>query len=284
MSQLKTTDGMLQEWGTRLFHGMPKKTKRVPVGPTFMSAAYISRQGKPEVGGPGKTLELEDELGAKISGAKAIKDLEYDWQMAGGYIPDSSHRREVFNIMLSMPAGTPPDKVLDSARAFAKETFEGHKYVFVLHNDTKSPHVHLAVRAERMDGLRLNPRKADLQEWRERFAARLQDRGISAVATRASTRNVKHAPKPIWQAHEDGRGGRPSRRAVRSPESVAAAKDRAVEAWGHLQQALAASTSPEDRELSQEVSRYVQRHFVGQEPRRGPAPKPSQDGPSRSRG
>ena len=104
---------------------------------------------------------------------KGIEGLQYDWQRAGGFIPDESHRREVFNIVLSMPGGTPADQVRDAAKAFAKETFEGHKYVFALHDDTDSPHVHLAVRAERMDGYRLNPRKADLQRWRERFAARL---------------------------------------------------------------------------------------------------------------
>jgi len=39
---------------------------------------YISRQGKPEVGGRGQTLELEDENGNKISGAQEIKDLQND--------------------------------------------------------------------------------------------------------------------------------------------------------------------------------------------------------------
>ncbi len=43
----------------------------------------------------------------------------------------------------------------------------------MLHEDTNSPHVHLAVRVERMDGVRLNPRPTDLRRWRERFAANL---------------------------------------------------------------------------------------------------------------
>ncbi|WP_245288440.1 hypothetical protein [Bradyrhizobium sp. WSM4349] len=38
------------------------------------------------------------------------------------------------------------------------------------------------------DGKRLNPRKADLQAWRERFAGELRLRGIAAEATPRRTR------------------------------------------------------------------------------------------------
>ena len=72
---------------------------------------YISRLGKPEVGGKGQSLELEDENGDKVSGREGIEGLQYDWRMAGSYIPDESHRREVFNIVLSMPEGTPAPEV-----------------------------------------------------------------------------------------------------------------------------------------------------------------------------
>lgn len=321
MSQQRLTDNMLQEWGTRLFYGMPAKGKKTKGG-TLIGAAvgaasqasqtsgasqvsaasvrnlvrsavrpkaqqvmvkitgggrgmkavaahfrYIGRQGKPEVGGKGQSLQLEDENGNKLTGAKAIEDLQYDWRMAGSYLPDESPRREVFNIMLSMPAGTPPQHVRDAARAFAKETFEGHKYVFVLHEDTNSPHVHLAVRGERNDGHRLNPRKADLQRWRERFAARLQDRGVSAVATRASTRGVTTAPRRIWQARvgSDGRGrsseGRVDMPRVRSLESVQQSKRNALEAWEHIAKALVSSPDKPDQALALEVVRYVSSEF-----------------------
>lgn len=300
-------DGMLQEWGTRLFFGMPKRPKGTSggkvaagaiVAASFMSAGtvraqisaavrphakqvmvkitgggrgmkavaahmrYISRLGKPEVGGKGQSLELEDENGDKVSGKEGIEGLQYDWRMAGSYIPDESHRREVFNIVLSMPEGTPAPEVLSAARDFAKETFEGHKYVFTMHDDTGSPHVHLAVRAERMDGVRLNPRKADLQQWRERFAARLQDRGVNAVATRASTRGMVKAPKELWRmrAGEAGRVRTP-RPPVRSESSVKLARQQAVEAWSHVAQALATSTKSQDHELAQAVMGYVAQTF-----------------------
>ncbi len=294
-----SSDGMLEEWGTRLFYGMPAKGKRPGgAGVIFMSAGsvrsqvraavrphakqvmvkitgggrgmkavaahfrYISRLGKPEVGGKGKSLELEDENGDKVVGKEGIEGLQYDWQRAGSFIPDESHRREVFNIVLSMPEGTPADQVRDAARAFAKETFEGHKYVFALHDDTDAPHVHLAVRAERMDGYRLNPRKADLQRWRERFAARLQDRGINAVATRASARGLAPAPKQIWriQAADQSRERKPRPKA-RTEDSVKQARVRAIEAWGHVANALAASPEGHDQQLALEVVRYVGHQF-----------------------
>ncbi|WP_247321161.1 relaxase/mobilization nuclease domain-containing protein [Bradyrhizobium sp. 141] len=88
-----------------------------------------------------------------------------------------------------MPAGTDAVAVKDSVRAFAIETFEGnHDYVFVQHLDDKHPHVHLSVRSLAHDGKRLNPRKADLQAWRERFAGELRLRGIAAEATPRRTR------------------------------------------------------------------------------------------------
>ena len=78
-----------------------------------------------------------------------------------------------------MPAGTPPDKVLEAAKKFAREEFahqHQHRYAMALHVEQKDnrpvhPHVHLVVKAEHeYGGPRLNPRKADLQRWRERFA------------------------------------------------------------------------------------------------------------------
>jgi hypothetical protein len=294
-------DGMLREWGARLFFGMPKKGKPQRGGSLLLGAAtvalssteirqrvrqairpgasqvvvkitgggrglkpiaahmrYISRQGKPEVGGRGQTLEVEDQDGERHSGAEAIKDLQFAWKVAGSAIPEESHRREAFNIVLSMPAGTPSRHVLDAARDFARDTFEGHQYIFVLHEDTDSPHVHLAVRAERWDGYRLNPRKADLQRWRERFAALLQDRGVNAIATRSTTRGVRRVPRELWHARKPAGTVRRARRQVSNSPAVVA---RAIEAWGGVATALANSEDASDRELAMDVVRYVDQQF-----------------------
>lgn len=68
--------------------------------------------------------------------------------------------------------------------------------MFVQHLEDKHPHVHLTVRSLGYNGRRLNPRKADLQIWRERFAGELRLRGIEAEATprraRGKVRKADH--------------------------------------------------------------------------------------------
>ncbi|MGL9623022.1 relaxase/mobilization nuclease domain-containing protein [Bradyrhizobium sp. U531] len=143
--------------------------------------AYITRNGE---------LDAETEQGATLAGRSGLKDLQQRWEDDAGL--DDKRRRDgslSINIILSMPAGTDAAAVKDSVRAFAIETFGCNRdYVFVQHLDSKHPHVHLTVRSLGHDGKRLNPRKADLQAWRERFAGELRLRGIAAEATPRRTR------------------------------------------------------------------------------------------------
>ena len=143
--------------------------------------AYITRNGE---------LDAETEQGATLAGRSGLKDLQQRWEDDAGL--DGKRRRDgslSTNIILSMPARTDAIAVKESARAFAIETFgDNHDYVFVQHLDDKHPHVHLTVRSLGHNGKRLNPRKADLQAWRERFAGELRLRGIAAEATPRRTR------------------------------------------------------------------------------------------------
>ncbi|MCP2132618.1 relaxase/mobilization nuclease domain-containing protein [Bradyrhizobium ottawaense] len=143
--------------------------------------AYITRNGE---------LYVETEQGATLTGRPGLKDLQQRWEDDAGL--DDKRRRDgslSVNIILSMPAGTDAVAVKESARAFAIEAFGyNYDYVFVQHLDDKHPHVHLTVRSLGHDGKRLNPRKADLQAWRERFAGELRLRGIAAEATPRRTR------------------------------------------------------------------------------------------------
>jgi hypothetical protein len=145
-----------------------------------------------------------------------------DWALDYGAVPGAPHSRskvgpdgkrreprQAFNIVLSMPAGTPPQKVLQAAKKFAREEFaHQHRYAMALHFEEKGKHgmhpqVHLVVKAEHeYGGSRLNPRKADLQRWRERFAEYLTELGVSATATRREDRGfVKtHKKTPIYRA------------------------------------------------------------------------------------
>ncbi|MRK19071.1 hypothetical protein FUT48_00035 [Pseudomonas sp. JG-B] len=95
------------------------------------------------------------------------------------------------HLILSMPEGTEPEAVRDATRQFAQRVFgKNHDYVFALHTDTKSPHCHLTVKCQGHDGTRLNPRKADLQRWREEFADQMEQQGYMANATPRQTRGV----------------------------------------------------------------------------------------------
>lgn len=134
-------------------------------------------------------VEIEDERGEIYKGKEDVAELTSMWENSGYRIPASGKaKRETFNIVLSMPPGTDRLAVKEAARNFAKEQFSGHQYAFAAHDDEKHPHVHLAVKAVSLKGIRLNPRKADLQEWRELFANKLRDEGIAANATRRFTR------------------------------------------------------------------------------------------------
>jgi hypothetical protein len=174
---------------------------------------YIDRHGK---------LEIETDHGEVLHGKTAATELINDWALDYGVVPGAPHSRDkvgpdgkrrqprqAFNVVLSMPAGTPPQKVLQAVKKFAREEFaHQHRYAMALHAEEKDkhgahPHVHLVVKAEHeYDGSRLNPRKADLQRWRERFAEYLTELGVAATATRREDRGfVKtHKKTPIYRA------------------------------------------------------------------------------------
>ncbi len=145
---------------------------------------YVSRNGK---------VELETQDGEKLNGKKAVKNHLDHWRDTLGIAEETKHR-EALNIVLSMPAGTPPQAVLNAAREFAAEQFKDHQYAFGLHHESDDPkepphpHVHLCVLMRDSMGRRINPRKNDLFEWRVRFAEKLRDEGVQCAATRRQHR------------------------------------------------------------------------------------------------
>ena len=113
----------------------------------------------------------------------------------------------VHKLMFSMPAGTPPDKVLGAVRNFAREEFWGqHRYAFVLHTDEDHPHVHLVLKAVSEQGVRLNIKKATLRHWRSEFARHLRDLGVPANATDRAVRGQYRKAKKdgIYRASQRG--------------------------------------------------------------------------------
>ena len=220
---------------------------------------YISKNGR---------LEIEDERGDTLRGKESVYDLTDDWRLGGSLIPDETepgHRREAFNIMLSMPRGTGPVSVMWAAREFAKTELADHKYAMVLHDHQANPHVHISVRAESKHGRRLNPRKTDLHRWRETFAAKLRERGIEAEATRQATRGHVRRHPSLWQvkAGEDGRLLKPPQ--IRSSGTdVPSARDAARMAWHEMAAALNGSGSEADRQLGRSIEIFAVR--LGHQP------------------
>jgi hypothetical protein len=237
---------------------------------------YISRNGR---------LEIEDQGGETLRGKDCLRDLAEEWRLGGSRIPDEAgpgHRREAFNIMLSMPRGTDPLAVQRAARAFAQAELAGHKHVMVLHDHQANPHVHISVRAESSLGKRLNPRKADLHRWRETFAAKLREQGVEAEATRQATRGRTRNPDPLWRlkARQDGRL-RTSRPSAKTGAQASATRAEAVDAWTAIGRALAASAEQADRDLARSIATYVQEMAPTgaaatprREPQLTPAPRP----------
>jgi hypothetical protein len=155
---------------------------------------YIDRSGR---------LEIETDQGEIVKGKEAKDILPEDWELElfaaesrSPYrgIPGCKPAKLVHNVVLSMPAGTPPAKLLAASREFAREEFAlKHRYAMVLHTDQDHPHVHLVVKAASEEGTRLNIRKATLRSWRRQFAAHLRAQGIAANATERAVRGQVRA-------------------------------------------------------------------------------------------
>ena len=178
------------------------------VGAVSAHLGYISRQGK---------LELETDEGERIKGRDEHKTLLKSWHLelsAGQYRRQNERGgpartlKLVHNIVLSMPAPTPPEKVLAAARKFAKEKFAlQHRYAMALHTDQQHPHVHLVVKAESELGRRLHIDKLLLRQWREDFARMMREQGIEANATSRVVRgrNKGSVKGSIYRAEQHGK-------------------------------------------------------------------------------
>jgi hypothetical protein len=219
---------------------------------------YISRKGE---------IPLEDQDGDVIIGKPALEQLRDDWQHGGAYIADEPGRfREAFHIVFSMPEGTDELAVKRAVRDFAAREFEGRQYVMAMHTfDTdpdpepsKHPHVHLAVKARGDDLTRLSPRKADLQRWREGFAAALREHGVEAAATNRLQRlkRERSEKQAVRQMRDSGRAPQRTGRSPRDEDAKAAAIAKESQVYGtyrKLVEALAQSEDADDRKLAVQV-------------------------------
>jgi hypothetical protein len=175
---------------------------------------YISRNGQ---------LPTFDEHGERSEGRDEVRDKHASWnldmQRMKGMKNEPLHPS--FNIIFSMPAKSDPAKILEAVQAVAWARFQGHQHLMALHTQEtdpakdapEHPHVHLILRAENDDGIRIHIRKTDLRAWREQFAAELRARGIDANATSRAERGrsrkaVSSAEWHIQKRYQDAKGHR----------------------------------------------------------------------------
>ncbi|MGH8218508.1 MAG: relaxase/mobilization nuclease domain-containing protein [Steroidobacteraceae bacterium] len=154
----------------------------------------------------GGELEIETDEGEKLKGKGTAAALVEDWELAldaqrpatADHKPRQAGKspKLVHKMIFSMPAGTPPEKVLSAVKDFAREEFGAkHRYAMVMHTDEPHPHVHLVVRAAGYDGRRLRICKATLRDWRREFAHHLREHGVAANATERAVRGVTKPQK-----------------------------------------------------------------------------------------
>ena len=155
---------------------------------------YIGRKGK---------VDLETDDGNKTQAAADILDdwdLEFDEYRAGADLSATGRKqppRLVHKVLFSMPAGTPPEKVLRAVQNFCREEFAlKHRYAMALHTDEHHPHVHVMIKSMSEQGERLNIRKAMLRQWRADFASHLRALGVPANATHRYIRGAVGLRKP----------------------------------------------------------------------------------------
>ncbi|TKB60827.1 MAG: hypothetical protein E8D48_12800 [Nitrospira sp.] len=176
--------------------------------------------------------------------------------------PDST-MRDAFHLVLSMPTRTDPLSVQRAARDFAKREFSGFQYAMVLHtfetdpdpHPPQHPHVHLTVKAAGLDGIRLNPRKADLQRWREGFGEALREHGIEATTTSRIHRTTNERWK-VQHLHDQTTKGNLLDRQKRAADTPGKQRE-VMYHYEQVMRTLARSDRREDRQLAVDLVRYL---------------------------
>jgi MobA/VirD2-like, nuclease domain len=232
---------------------------------------YLDRKGE---------LEIETDDRDRISGKGVERELLEDWDLdieedrrrtSLDARPDRRPPKLVHKVLFSMPPGTPPKRVLEAVKNFAREEFGlKHRYAMVLHTDEPHPHVHMLIKAMSEQGERLNIRKATLRGWRREFARHLRTLGVPANATERAVRGENRSPKldGIYRAErrressrdqarleEVGReflGGRV--RAESGKQSLNETRKEVERGWWEVSEILATQGQ---REIAKEVIRFV---------------------------
>jgi len=122
--------------------------------------------------------------------------------------------------------------------------------------------------------VRLNPRKADLQAWRESFAEKLREHGIEANATPRAVRGKARRAEKQAVLHIEKRGATSWTKTARAKAIAADVAARSagitahdakmkqqrkhvIERYGTIAKTLAGSTERDDRNLAIAITQHV---------------------------
>ncbi|WP_164703732.1 MobP1 family relaxase [Candidatus Williamhamiltonella defendens] len=141
---------------------------------------YIAREGE---------LTLRDSEGKEY----CIQERE-ERQQSYAFMTDQEdkqvHRDEsapklVHNMVFSSPnvASVSEADAFKAVETTLKEKYPDNRFIMAYHKDTDSPHVHVLLRIPDNYGKRINIRKQDLRDLREKFAGQLQKRGYNVTCT-----------------------------------------------------------------------------------------------------
>lgn len=135
--------------------------------------SYISRNGK---------LVLEDQDEGNVKNKKDQEKLLAEWQRE---FSDRANSRHTVHMVLSVPEDSPRDKAREAAKLFLKEEFgkKFFEYVFVAHDDTTHPHVHVVIKMYRENATKLNLSPKELYRLRESYAKHCRSQGINLDAS-----------------------------------------------------------------------------------------------------
>ena len=123
-------DGVLVQWGERPFYPASRIVNPTPTHRGHRGAAGAAGDGqghgwRSRHGGHRRALplhqqerqlDIEDDRGVVREGKEALHNLVEQWHHSGSLVDEVGHRREAFNIMLSMPHGTDAQIVRKAAR------------------------------------------------------------------------------------------------------------------------------------------------------------------------
>ncbi len=148
--------------------------------------SYITRNGN---------VPVFDSYDRDVSEERAAGDIARDIAEIKG--------RKTMNMILSMPPGTPENAFVDATQDYLKKHFGNHDYHYAFHNNTECYHVHVVVPMVDRNLNRINPRKADLEKWREGFAEELEIKGVPANAMKSLARGKFPKNKTRFQTAKD---------------------------------------------------------------------------------